>query len=253
MDKVFISGVSTGIGFCLAKQLLSEGNLVFGVSRRVPAELIDHPNFRFCSADFSDSTAATSALQAFIANGKLAHVSKLFLNVGQFGKRIAPVEKIALVDLEDMMRVNVWSHKVLIDCLLGQNVAIDCAIFSSSIAGVRARAGNSGYAITKAALNMMAKLYALENPDMRVLVLGLCNVDTFLSRTIGSLTLEGDFAEVVRLRERAAQASHYLTTPERRAADILALFEPKRFATIPNGDFVEIRDLLAAAPSPAQH
>jgi benzil reductase ((S)-benzoin forming) len=244
MKDAFISGVSTGIGLSLAKQLLAQGYRVYGVSRREPAELIADSNFRFCALDFANSNAAAQALTGFIEREKITKLSKLFLNVGQFGKRIAPVHKVSVADLEDMVRVNVWSHKVLLDCLLIQKVAIQDTVFSSSIAGVRARAGNSGYAITKAALNMMAKLYAIENPTIRFLVLGLCNVDTFLSKTIGSLPLEGDFPEIIKLRERA-QDPHYLISADKRAADILGLFEPTQFDKVPNGDFVEIRTLLA--------
>ncbi len=244
MKNAFISGVSTGIGLSLAKQLLAQGYRVHGVSRREPAELIADSNFRFCALDFADSDAAAQALTCFIEREKISHLSKLFLNVGQFGKRIAPLHKVSVADLEEMVRVNVWSHKVLLDCLLAQKVVIQDAVFSSSIAGVRARAGNSGYAITKAALNMMAKLYAIENPEIRFLVLGLCSVDTFLSETIGSLPLEGDFPDIIKLRERA-QDARYLVSADKRAADILGLLDPAQLDKIPNGDFVEIRTFLA--------
>jgi NAD(P)-dependent dehydrogenase (short-subunit alcohol dehydrogenase family) len=246
MESSFVSGVGSGIGLNIAKQLLAQGNRVYGLSRRPPAELVGHPQFRFCAVDFSNTAVARSTLSNFIADEKIARLSKVFLNVGQFGKRIAPMDKLSVDELEELMRVNVWSHKVLLDCLLVNKVGIEYAVFSSSIAGVRARAGNSGYALTKAALNMMAKLYALENPSTRFLVLGLCNVDTFLSQTIGTLPLEGDFPDIVKLRERA-QGVGYLVSAEKRACDMLGLFGSDLLDRIPNGDFVEIRSLLPAS------
>lgn len=244
MKSALISGVSTGIGLSLAKQLLAQGYTVFGMSRREVPELIENPNFRFCAIDFFNLESASLTLNDFIKSEKITRLSRLFLNAGQFGKRIAPLSKVSVSDLDEMMRVNVWSHKLVLDCLLAHDVIIQHVIVSSSIAGVRARAGNSGYAITKAALNMVAKLYALENPAIRFLVLGLCNVDTFLSRTIGSLPLEGDFPEIVKLRVRA-QMECYMISADQRAGHVLDLFDTAHFDTLANGDFVEIRSLIS--------
>ncbi len=247
MKNAFVSGVSSGIGFNLAQQLLEQGYRVYGVSRRAPAQLMSHPHFHFCQIDYTKLQTATSGLASFIATEKaadLTDLSLLFLNVGQFGKRIAPLTKIALADLEELMRVNVWSHKLLLDCLLEQGIKIDNVVFSSSIAGVRARAGNSGYALTKATLNMLAKLYALENPTIHFLSLGLCTVDTFLSDTVNVLPLEGDFPDIVKLRERGQQAG-YLTSASQRASDMLTLLHSGKVNDIPSGDFVEIRALLS--------
>ncbi len=222
--------------------------MVYGVSRRTPSALMEHPNFRFVGLDFADSATAAKSLDGFIARENIKTLDTVFLNVGDFGKRIAPVSAVALEDLEEIMRVNVWSHKLVMDSLLNYGTTMASAVFSSSIAGVRARAGNSGYAITKAALNMLAKLYALEHSQIRFLVLGLCSVDTHLSATIGNLPLEGDFPEIDDLRARArAPGARYMVDPAVRAQHILDLLKPNNIDRVPNGDFVEIRTLLAAA------
>jgi benzil reductase ((S)-benzoin forming) len=244
MQIAFVSGVSTGIGWNLANQLLTQGYRVYGVSRRAPIGLIDHPQFRFCSIDFSEGLDAELILRNWIRQENFTQLSHLFLNVGTFGQRIATVHQHTVSALNNMMHINLWSHKLVLDSLLENKIAIDAAVFSSSIAGVRMRAGNSGYAITKAALNAMAKLYALEYPNIHFLVMGLCNVETHLSQTIGALPLEAEFPDIVKLRERAATAS-YLVSAEQRARDILSLFESKQYRSIPSGDFVEIRNLLA--------
>ncbi len=244
MKNAFISGVSSGIGLGLAKSLISQGYMVYGVSRRLPTELSEHANFRFCSVDFVDTHAAEEVLESFIKREQIQKLTNVFLNVGQFGRRIAPIDQVSITDLNELIRVNVWSHKLVLDCLLANNTEIEAAIFSSSVAGVRARAGNSGYAITKAALNMMAKLYSLENPQIRFLVLGLCSVDTNLSETISTLPLEGNFPDIKRLRERA-QAAGYMVSADKRAADILSLLDTNHKDHVPNGDFVEIRSLIA--------
>ncbi|NJM31876.1 MAG: hypothetical protein HC848_02000 [Limnobacter sp.] len=71
-------------------------------------------------------------------------------------------------------------------------------------------------------------------------------MQTFLSHTIGTLPLEGDFPEIVKLRERAQNTS-YLVSAEQRATDMLALLEPGRIEQVPNGKFVEIRSLVQHA------
>lgn len=240
MKNAFISGVSSGIGLGLAKLLLQDDYMVYGVSRRMPSDLIGYQNFRFCHVDFANGQLAAIALKQFVEREKVGKFSKVFLNVGQFGRRIAPLDKIAIADLDELMHVNVWSHKVVLDCFLEKRLAIETVVFSSSIAGVRARAGNSGYAITKAALNMMAKLYSLENKNIHFVVLGLCAVDTNLSATIGSLPLEGNFPEIENLRTRARDVN-YLVSADKRAADVLDLLSAQKKNNIPNGEFVEIR------------
>lgn len=45
--RVFITGVSSGIGNALSKAYLDNGWEVFGLSRRGPEELIHHERFHF--------------------------------------------------------------------------------------------------------------------------------------------------------------------------------------------------------------
>jgi hypothetical protein len=97
---------------------------------------------------------------------------------------------------------------------------------------------------TKAALSMLGKLYALENPGIVFSVLGMCNVDTHLSHTIGSLPLEGDFPEIVQLRARAHAISGYVVSAQQRAAHVIDLLEGGLKDKTVSGDFVEIRSLL---------
>lgn len=243
VSSAFISGVSSGIGHSLAKRLLARGDIVYGVSRRMPADLAKHPNFRFQYVDFNATAIAANAIGNLLNEERISSLQNVFLNAGQFGRRIAKLNDIPLSELEELMRVNVWSHKLVLDAILSRGIAIGNAVFSASIAGVRARAGKGGYAITKAALNMMAKLYSLEHPDIRFLVLGLCVVDTHLSTSVGNLPLEGHFPDIVRLRERALGRG-YMVSPDERADDIIGLLDDESGLRAPNGDFTEIRTLL---------
>lgn len=244
-NRVLIVGVSSGIGNALALQLLARGYQVFGVGRQAPTNIVQDSRFQFAPIDLSDPAGVAPALNAFLfERNQLTSLRYVFLNAGRFSQRIAPMADVALSDLTTLMQINVWGHKQIIDELLRHRVAIDTCIFSTSIAGVRARAGNSGYAMSKAALNMLGKLYALENPGIFFSVLGMCNVDTHLSQTIGSLPLEGDFPEITQLRARAHAISGYVITPEQRAAHVIGLLEGGLKEKTVSGDFVEIRSLL---------
>lgn len=243
MENVLITGVSHGIGNELAKRLLHDGYRVFGVSRTLPQELLQHENFFFRSIDLSEIDRIADKLgDFFIKEHKLKRLKYVFLNAGLFSQRIGYMQDVPLEDIDYLMRVNVWSYKAILDLLLKNNVEIDTCVASSSIAGVRARAGNSGYAISKAALNMMMRLYALERQDVFFAVLGLCNVYTRLSRHIGNTPLEGRFPEIEKLRERAS-GTGYLVSAEQRASDICTLLANDIKTRVNSGEFVEIRDL----------
>jgi benzil reductase ((S)-benzoin forming) len=243
LENVIITGASHGIGNSLAHLMLNKGCRVFGISRSIPRDLLKHPHFHFCSVDLSDLPAATERLANFLLREhRIQHVWRLFLNAGLFSQRIAPMKNVPLADIDYLMKVNVWANKMLLDLLLGSSVTIDSCVVSSSIAGVRARSGFNGYAISKSALNMTMKLYALENPSIFFAVLGLCFVDTRLGRHVLNTPLEGDFPENLALRERAKNRG-YLATAEQRALDVDAALSTTVREHITSGDFIEIRSL----------
>lgn len=249
--RALITGVSGGIGLALGQQLLEQGYQVFGVSRTVPAALIRHENFVHACIDLAHTESSTKLLADWLVREhKLTTINRVFLNAGQFSQRIAACSDVPLPEIQDLMQVNVWANKNVLDVLLNANIAIDSCVVSSSIAGVRARAGNSGYAISKAALNMMIRLYALEHPLVYFAVLGLCNVHTSLSRRIGALPLEGDFDEIEQLRIRGRRPG-YLVTPHQRASHILRLLDGALKQHLPSGEFQEIRLLLEELESHA--
>jgi NAD(P)-dependent dehydrogenase (short-subunit alcohol dehydrogenase family) len=241
METAVITGASRGIGNALAVLMLRKGYKVLGISRTVAKNCIGHDRFYHCPADLSELPAATEPLkQFFFHDHGLTRVARLFLNAGVFGQRIAPMAAVPYEDIDYVMRLNVWANKLLLDLLLEGGVKIETCVASSSIAGVRARAGFSSYAISKAALNMMMKLYAQENPSTFFAVLGLCFVDTRLSRHILNAPLEGDFPEIVALRGRA-ETEGYLVSPEQRALEVDSILSgrPRQFLT--SGEFVDLR------------
>jgi NAD(P)-dependent dehydrogenase (short-subunit alcohol dehydrogenase family) len=242
---VLITGTSRGIGNALARQLLTQGRTVYGVSRTLPTNLLGHPQYAHLTVDLAQTGDLCDAvLEKLIRKHGIARLGHVFLNAGQFSPRIAPMNQVPLSEIQGLVDANVWANKVLLDTLIGHGIAMGTCVVSSSIAGARARAGNSGYAISKAMLNMMMQLYALENPSTYFAVLGLCNVDTALARRIGALPLEGCFPEIEKLRTRGA-APGYLATADDRAIHILRLLSLGLPERLESGQFAEVRTLIA--------
>ncbi len=244
VKTALITGVSSGIGYALARELLDNDFTVYGISRRTPKELFKYNKFHHLCADLSDLENVPNKLHQFlITDSDISKFNYVFLNAGEFNRRISLICDSPVHEYDYLMHLNVWSYKIVLDVLLRANQLIEIVIFSSSIAGLRARKGMGAYAITKSALNMMAKLYALDYPDIFFSVLGLCNVDTFLSDNILHLPLMGEFPEMEKLRERAKNPG-YLVSPSQRAEQILKLLELNLREKSTSGDFVEIRQLL---------
>lgn len=244
MLTAFITGVSSGIGHALAKTLLDKNFCVYGVSRRIPKDLLKHRYFYYRNIDVTNFAQLTDQTIQLIKETGLVKINYLFLNAGEFNKRIAPIKDTPLAEYENLMRLNVWSCKIILDVFLRSDVSIETVIFSSSIAGSRARKGMGAYAISKAALNMMAKLYALEHPEIFFSVLGLCNVSTFLAENVMNLPLLGEFKELENLRNRVVSEPNYLVSAEKRAQQVVNLLETDLKTISQSGEFVEIRNLL---------
>lgn len=245
MKSIFITGVSSGIGYELAIKFLDLGYSVYGISRRIPMMLIHNPNFYHMCIDVSDIDNLGNKISKFLFTKlKLTKIDYIFLNAGEFNQRIAPISETPIAEYIYLMNVNTWSCKIILDILLRSRVILDTIVFSSSIAGKRARKGMGAYAVSKAALNILAELYALDNPNLYFLVLGLCNVDTFLGKSVLSLPLIGEFNDMVALRKRAIEPG-YIVSADIRANQILDIVQKldrddKGFS----GKFIDIRSLI---------
>jgi NAD(P)-dependent dehydrogenase (short-subunit alcohol dehydrogenase family) len=237
--KVFITGVSSGIGLSLAEVLLERGDRVYGVSRREP-KLKDHANFRFRSVDLSTFTMVPGTL-----NELLAGVGKLdlaILNAGVLGK-IGDLRDTSLDDMRHVFDVNVWANKLVIDTLLSSasKVAQIVAI-SSGVAGHSGRGWNA-YAISKTALNSLIGLYAAEEPETHFSALAPGIVDTAMQDQISGLPEDPRYGDFEYLRE--AKGTPLMPKPEEAAERLLkgmneALKEP-------SGSFLDIHSLLKAS------
>jgi len=159
MRKVLITGVSSGLGRALAERILERGDQLFALGRREPAELSREPGFLFLPVDLSDPEMIPEAIREFIDRHTFDLV---ILNAG----RIEPLKLLSdtpLSELRGLMEINLWANKQIIDTL-DLHATVRQVVAVSSGAAVNGSKGWGGYALSKAALNMLIKLYAAEKP-----------------------------------------------------------------------------------------
>jgi benzil reductase ((S)-benzoin forming) len=159
--KIFITGVSSGIGYALAQMYLDQGNEVYGVSRRAPSDLLIRPNFLFQWLDLSQLEKLRSALAELLA----AHpgLDLAILNAAVVGN-LSDISETTIAELDEVMTVNVSGNKVVLDCLFELCPRVAQVVAVSSRGAVKAARGTPAYCLSKAALNMLIALYAEERP-----------------------------------------------------------------------------------------
>ena len=229
----FVTGTSSGLGRGLARVLLADGWLVHGCSRR-PCDL---DGLRHARIDLADHAAVGPALDALL--GALPRLDLVVLNAGVLG-RIRHLTETPLEDLRAIFEVNVWANKTVMDWLHRWGRPVRQVVMISSGAAVLGNKGWGGYALSKAALNMLARLYAHEFPDTHITALAPGIVDTPM---MDHLCEEADAETFPALRRlRAARGTPAMPGPEEAARRVVSVLEALRER--PSGSFVDIREIL---------
>jgi len=136
--------------------------------------------------------------------------------------------------------VNVWANKVLLDTLIQCVDRIHQVVAISSGASVSGSRGWNVYAISKAALNMMIKLYAKERPETHFTALAPGVVDTKMQDYIYNQEDDGRFEVVRKLKQMRDRKE--MADPRENA---LALIEAMGIVLqYESGRFIDVRDLL---------
>lgn len=244
MGRVFITGVSDGIGLALAALYLDKGWHVFGTARSVPHGLLDHENFHFKSCDLANPSEITDLLSDHFTVIARDGVNIVYLNAGVSGGAPRHAIDLGLADLNHTLMVNALANKLLLDMFLSLPFRPEAFIASASIAGQRFRAGMLPYSMSKAALLALLGTYAQEYPDVYFLPLGMCNVDTKLSQSIVFSDRAHVFPAHVALQQRFAMPG-YSIRPDDRARDVFSIVHSDLSVRPKSGEFVEIRHLLS--------
>jgi len=233
MQHALITGTSSGLGRALAEVLMRRGWAVCGCSRRG----CDLPAVRDRCCDLTDEAGVPAALSGLL--GGLERLDLAVLNAGVLGQ-IGHLSEAPLAEVKRVMDVNLWANKTVMDWLHAWGRPVDQVIMMSSGASVLGNKGWGGYALSKAALNMLARLYAHEFPRTHIAALAPGIIDTAI---MDHLCEEADaqaFPALQRLRE--ARGSSAMPDPTTAAERIVSVLPALR--DWPSGRFVDIREIL---------
>ncbi|HEO98425.1 MAG: SDR family NAD(P)-dependent oxidoreductase [Campylobacterales bacterium] len=230
MKNVFITGVNTGLGNALAVAYLSRGYKVYAVGREVPSILDKDPNFFFFPYDLSETYMLKETLKDFIEKRPF---EVAILNAGVLGE-IKPLNKTSLMEIKEVMEINVWANKEIIDAL-SEYAFVQQIVGISSGASVSGSKGWGTYALSKSSLNMLLKVYAKELPDIHFTALAPGVIDTAMVRHIIHNIDERKYPSVSRLKEGKIQSP-------KEAAHLLIETFPKLYE-YESGSFLDVRTM----------
>jgi NAD(P)-dependent dehydrogenase (short-subunit alcohol dehydrogenase family) len=233
--RILITGVSSGLGYGLAKVYLEQGAEVYGCSRRTPEDLIQK-GLRFASVDLAETARGQASFAALIQS--VGHFDLVILNAGKLGQ-IRDMQDTSLEDLRETMEINVWSNKWLLDSLFAEAREVEQVVGISSGASQSGSRGWNGYSLSKATLNMLIKLYAGERPQTHFTSLAPGLVDTAMQDYLTNLPEDPRYQPLEILK--AAKGTERMPDGEGCARKMIEAF-PK-LLDIESGSFADIRKL----------
>lgn len=234
--NVLITGVSKGLGNAMARLLLERENTVFGLSRSVPENLAGQEAFHFTGVDLADLGTIEDNLSQLL---DVQQLDLLILNAGIIGD-YGDLFDMPLKEAKKVEDVNLWANKVILDFCRKQKINVGQVVAISSGASVSGARGWSAYGVSKAALNMLIRLYAAEMPETHFCSLAPGVIDTDMQEYLFSLEADDKYTTLGFLQ--AAKGEGKMPTPDVAAKNILDAF-PKIRETIESGAYADIRKL----------
>jgi benzil reductase ((S)-benzoin forming) len=232
---ILITGVSRGLGHGLALAALQRGDTVLGLGRSAAADLESQPSFHFARADICNRDECAAALDTLLRDRD--RLECVILNAGILGP-IADMRNQSVDTMKDVLDVNLWANKTLADLLLGRDLPIAQIVAISSGASVNGNRGWGGYSLSKAALNMLVKLYAAEREDIHFSALAPGLVDTGIQEQVRALPGNSPFPSVVALKQAAGTDA--MPDPATAGQRVLAAVD-RLPGLVESGDFADIR------------
>jgi NAD(P)-dependent dehydrogenase (short-subunit alcohol dehydrogenase family) len=189
-----ITGVSSGIGQALVTFYLDQGYNVIGLGRRDQAR--QDKRYLFLTIDFSDRESVIEILKTVV----FPELDIVYLNAGVLGA-IEDMSESSLEAIDEVMQVNVWANKLLLDRFIEQEIVVKEVIAISSGAAVNGSRGWGAYSLSKATLNMLIKLYARQMRKTHLTALAPGLVETPMLRSIITDVKDERFSSVEVLRQ----------------------------------------------------
>ncbi len=236
--NVFITGNSSGLGLGLTEELMARDAIVWGMSRRgCPLKAKHDDALRDRQQDLGNLNQVEEGLDRLLSD--CLRLDLVILNAGILG-RIQDIAQTDVHDLEHIMRVNVWSNKLILDWLIERQIPVRQVLAISSGAAVNLSYGWGGYSLSKAALNNLVKLYAHEMPDTHLTAFAPGLVDTAMQDYLCGEVDSAEYPSVQKLKD--ARGTEDMPDSRQAAARILDLLDELRDQH-ESGSFVDIRTM----------
>ena len=230
MKKVLITGVSSGLGAELAEVCWKRGDEVFTLGRSDNKRLANQPRYYFLPVDLSDVDFIAENIKSFIKNHTF---DRVILNAGVLGE-IKELSEFTLQEGREIMALNLWANKALIDALDLHSRPRQIVAVSSG-AAVNGSKGWGPYSLSKAALNMLLKVYAAEKPWIHFSAIAPGVIMTPMLKRILETTDEEIYPSIRRIKEGPIQG------PESAALRFLDACD--RVLELPSGSFLDVRTI----------
>jgi alcohol dehydrogenase len=235
MKNIFITGVSSGIGHALARYYIAKGYDVYGLSRRVPKDIVHSDNFHFIECDLSDFESIQISLEKLFHNRIAFEYG--FLNAGVLGD-IEEITHTSIHHIKDVMDINVWANKIILDYIASSNIKFNQIIAISSGASKNGNKGWGSYSLSKATLNMLIKLCSHEI-DSHLIALAPGLIYTEMFDTLLNHVDTHKYPSVAKLKEHAKNDNVNSANEVAKSIDTLL---PK-LLSYESGSFVDIREI----------
>jgi NAD(P)-dependent dehydrogenase (short-subunit alcohol dehydrogenase family) len=232
--RLFITGNSSGLGQGITKAFLRRGGKVYGCCRRGCEVEGEQEDVR---CDLSDFEAIPAALDVLL--GRLDSLDLVILNAGVLGE-IKPLHDTSVAELKQVFDINLFANKIILDWLHQWGKPVAQIIMISSGAAVLGSKGWGGYALSKASLNMLARLYAHEFQHTHITALAPGLIDTAMMDYLCETPDADEFPALARLKE--ARGTALMPEADQAGEQVLAVMP--QLLGYPSGSFIDIRQII---------
>jgi NAD(P)-dependent dehydrogenase (short-subunit alcohol dehydrogenase family) len=238
--RVFITGISSGLGEGIAHAALRSGAEVWGISRNPPDKSFSvyRERIRYLSLDLADAEAGAPALEKWVDG--VDHWDQVWLNAGilpPFGD----LADTSLGTLRATLDVNLLGNHWLLS-VLRKGATLEQVVAISSGASISGHRGWNAYGISKAALNMWVQLMAVETPATHFTAMAPGLIDTAMQDYLTALTPDERYPTVDRLK--AAKGTDAMPDGA-EVGERLWTLAPRLCEEYPSGSYLDLRRMSA--------
>jgi benzil reductase ((S)-benzoin forming) len=239
MNYIIITGASKGLGYSIAKGLISKDNHIFCISRKKNEQLINAAKAGNCSLnyyeyDLSDVAGLDNLIQSIFDRIKAKDNDTICLvNNAGIVTPVKPADKCTSNEIARNITVNATAPMILTSLLIkhARDFKVEKRVINiSSGAGKKPYYGWSVYCGSKAAVDLFTRCISLEQQareyPVKIISFAPGIVDTDMQKEIRSAAKE-DFEQLERFV--AFKNDGKLSKPEYVAGRVIELIFDKEF------------------------